>query len=404
MNQIHDAIENLSEAYKDFKDASEARIAKLEEKSLESQNVNSKLDKMTTSLDSCVDRLHLLSKMNGRPMVQSGAIRYSHEEREHKSAFNDYISSGDDRALLSLERKGLSAKQGEDGGFSVPQVIAERIRDEMESLSPMRRLAQTMTISSSSVDLLLDHGRAEVGWVQELAARAETQTPHMRKLTIPVYEMYANPRASQKLLDDSQIDVESWLTRSIAIRMAQMENMAFISGDGQNKPRGFLNYPLVPLGQEMGNHFEYILAGNVSEPHYELMGDLLMETVEALNPLYHKGAVWLMSRSMFAMLRKIKDQHGHYILQQSMQLEAPHSLLGYPIEISEDMPAFSLGTRPLIAFGNFKEAYQIVDRAQIQIMRDPFSAKPHVEFYATKRVGGDVINFDALKMLKFNDA
>ncbi|MGN6671057.1 MAG: phage major capsid protein [Candidatus Nucleicultricaceae bacterium] len=403
MKHIHDAIENLSEAYQDFKNINEGRIAKLEEKSREALNLDVKLDKMTASLDGCVDRLHVLSRMNGRPMTQCNTFNYNLEEREQKSAFKDYVCSGDDRALLSMEKKGLSTQTGEEGGFSVPQIVVERIRDEIEALSPMRRLAQTITISSSAVDLLIDHGRAEVGWVQELAARAETQTPHMRKLTIPVHEMYANPRASQKLLDDSQIDVESWLVRSIAIRMAQMENIAFIQGDGKNKPRGFLNYEMAPQGKARDGQFEYINAGKVEEPNYELMGDLLLETVGALKPLYHKGAVWLMSRSMLAMLRKIKDHQGHYILQQSMQLGAPNSLLGYPIEISDDMPAFSPEKHPVIAFGNFKEAYQIVDRAQIQLLRDPFSAKPHVEFYATKRVGGDVINFDALKMLKFID-
>lgn len=401
MNQINDAIHDLAQAYQEFKQTSDQRIAQLEEKTASTHRLEEKLNQLATGIERCSDKVGSLSFHHLRPDGQKMDAVWRAEDREQKQAFKDYICSGDDRALLSLERKGLSTTTNEDGGFSVPQVVVERIREQMDQLSPLRRLAQTLVISSSAVDLLVDYGHAEVGWVQEVSTRAETTTPQLRKLTIPVHEMYANPRASQKLLDDAVIDIESWLVRSIAVRMAQMENLAFINGDGDHKPRGFLSYPSQSVGQGSHGIFEHIHAGDASNPPLELMGDLLMETVEALNPMYHKGAVWLMSRSMFAMIRKIKDAQGHYLLQQSMHLESPPSLLGYPIEISEDMPVFRAGQSSTLAFGNFKETYQIVDRANMQLMRDPFTAKPHVEFYATKRVGGDVINFDSLKLLKF---
>lgn len=403
MKQIHDAITELTTAYEDFRDTNHDRLKKLEEKSALNPGFE-RVNETTDRLERISNRLASLPLLHQRPMGQMGDAGLRPDEREQKQAFREYVCSGDDRSLQSLERKGLSTLQNDEGGFAVPQLVVERIRDEMNALSPLRRLAQTLTISTSSVDLLIDHGNAEVGWVQETAARSETETPSLRKLTIPVHEMYANPRASQKLLDDAHIDVESWLVRSIATRMAQMENMAFIRGDGQHKPRGFLSYPTAVVGQGSYGVIEHIDAGSASEPPLELMPDLLMETVECLNPIYHKGAVWLMSRSVFALIRRVRDRHGHYLLQQSMQLGAPHTLLGYPIEISEDMPSLIPEQNPSIAFGNFKETYQIVDRSTMQLMRDPFSAKPHVEFYATKRVGGDVINFDALKLLKFSNA
>ncbi|MBX9697538.1 MAG: phage major capsid protein, partial [Alphaproteobacteria bacterium] len=362
MKQIHDAITDLTTAYEDFRITSHDRLKRLEEKSVPNPDFE-RVGDMTERLERVSDRLAALPLRHLRPMGQMVDSCLRPEEREQKKAFRDYVCSGDERSLQSLERKGLSTLQNEEGGFAVPQLVVERIREEMNALSPLRRLAQTLTISTSAVDLLIDHGHAEVGWVQEMAARSETATPSLRKLTIPVHEMYANPRASQKLLDDSHIDVESWLVRSIATRMAQMENMAFIRGDGQHKPRGFLTYPTAVVGQGAYGVIEYIDAGSTSEPPLELMSDLLMETVEALKPVYHKGAVWLMSRSVFALIRRIRDRHGHYLLQQSMQLGAPHTLLGYPIEISEDMPSFAPEQNPTIAFGNFKETYQIVDRS-----------------------------------------
>lgn len=350
------------------------------------------------------DHLKHLQVAQHRPCYEpeSEAQEWKAGSNEYKAAFHSYIRKGDETGLLELASKSLSSMNDADGGYLIPQIIHHHFGKQIEDFSPLRRLASVMTISGSAVDLLIDKNIAEVGWVTEVEERKETSSPQLNKIRIPVHELYAKPRATQKLLDDASIDIETWLGNAIASKMAQAENYAFVAGDGQAKPKGFMTYSTAAKNNWTWGTFEHIETGHKGAFAEDAEADTLIDCINALKPEYHKGAVWVMSRSAHAVARKIKDRSGHYLWQPSFSEGVQPLLLGYPVEIVDEMPPLVFEHESAsIAFGNFKEAYQIVDRAGLNVLRDPFSAKPYVEFYATKRVGGDVINFEALKVIQF---
>ena len=370
MNTVNEAIDTLTQAFGEFKTSQEERFRHLE-----------------------------LSYK--RPAFETSGT-FSHTETEQKKALLSYVRQGEAKQLESAEIKSLTAGVEADGGYLIPQVVADRIGRDLQDLSPIRAISSVITISASAIELLLDKDGAEVGWVTETAERKETKTPNLMKLRIPVHELYAKPRATQKLLDDARVDVESWLAGRIATKLAQVENHAFIHGDGDNKPKGFLSYETKERAELEWGKLEHIKTGKDGAFSEENAADILIETMNALKPEYQKGAVWLMSRSAHAMVRKLKDQNHQYLWQPGLADEVSPTLLGHPVVLAEDMPALVAGTASKsIIFGTFREGYQIVDRAGMRILRDPFSSKPYVEFYTTKRVGGDVINFEALKVISF---
>lgn len=348
-------------------------------------------------------RLHSLEMGLKRPFMAGFESGLSEMGRDHKKAFLSYVRKGDESAVMGLQLKSLSTTVDGDGGFLIPQVLMSQLGQKMENLSPIREIANVIPISSSALELLIDHAGGDVAWVEESAARAETDTPTLDKKRIPVHELYAKPRATQKLLDDTAVNVESWLIEKVSTRMAQLENRAFILGDGQNKPTGFLNYASNVAARRARGELEHFLSGADGAFAGDDRGGLLIDTMTALRPEYQRGAVWVMSRSAHSTIRKMRDANGQFLWQPGLGEDARPTLLGYPVVLSEDMPALAAGTASKsIVFGNFKEAYVIVDRHDMRILRDPYSAKPHVEFYTTKRVGGDVVNLDALKIINFS--
>jgi HK97 family phage major capsid protein len=378
MQHIQNAVEQLAEDFTTFKACYDSRIQKLE-------------------------KLDVLLKRPG--LDQEGDVS-SVENLTHKNAFKSYIRKGDEQTLQNVVTKSLRTSSDPEGGYLIPQLVEEQITRRIEEISPLRRLANVLTISTSAVEMLLDRNSVtEAGWAAETDARNETATPTLMKVRIPVHELYARPRATQKLLDDSMVDVENWLASRIASRMTQLENIAFLKGDGNNKPKGILTYPMVDKADWEWGKFEKIDTGAAGAFADDNGGDILFDVVNALKPEYLNGAVWLMSRSAHAAVKKLKDSIGHYLWQPGLGDDKSPTLLGYPVVIAEEMPDLIAGkSSASIIFGNFKEAYQIVDRAGSHVLRDPYSAKPYVEFYTVKRVGGDVINFEALKIINFHKA
>lgn len=315
---------------------------------------------------------------------------------QQKQAFLEYITQGNN----GFQKKALTSRDGPTGGYLIPAVVTERIGQALNRISPLRSLARVTNISTDSLELLLDKGNADVGWVSETAERKETETPELAKVRIPAHHIYAKPRASQKILDDASIDIENWLVGKVAEKMAAAENAAFIHGDGENKPAGFLQYDVVPVGEGTWGKLECLNTGLDGKLKNI---DVLLDTLNAMKPQYLNGAVWLMSRSAVSALRKLRDEMGGASLwQPSLVAGTPDTLLGYPVVISDDMPTLTEGKQSKsVVFANFYEAYQIVDRTSLHVLRDPYSSKPYVEFYVTKRVGGDVINFDAIKVINF---
>lgn len=386
-NVLNETIDTLTQAFQEYKDTNDQRISAVEN----SKSVDVLIEEKLNRLDGVMNRQeNLMRKSRFQPRMET---TMDSNDGEAKGDFMAYVRHGDSRIL---EQKSLNTQDAQ-GGFLMPEVISSHIGETLVDLSVMRRLASVITISSGSVDLLLDKTGAEVGWVGEADERLETAAGDLHKLSIPAHEIYAKVRATQRLLDDSRINIEQWIAQNVAHKMAAIENNSFINGDGDKKPRGILNYESVTADNWSWGKIEQVPLVHAGQVNF----DDLLNLMGTLKPNYLSGSSWLMSRSVLAQLRRIKSTDGYYIWQPSTDQSTSATVFGYPVEISDDMPALDVDApKSSVIFGNFKLGYQIVDRTGVYTLRDPYSAKPYVEFYTTKRVGGDVINFEALKVLK----
>lgn len=368
------------------------------------------IEKAITSLEQAFDefkhqqetRLDSIEAQHARPQLETKENSMNSQDLNHKSAFINYLTKGEETEIQSYERKSLSAGIDKDGGYFLPKMISLKIQDELKNFSLMRSIANNITISTDAVEFLIDKKGAAVGWAGELQAHNETDTPELTNIKIPTHELYARPRVTKKLLDDAHINVEQWLIDRISKKIAQAENYAFFKGDGKNMPKGFLTYPSVNKLEWEWGKIESIATGANGAFNEGKGADTLIECVNALKPQYLSEAMWIMSRSAHSEIRRLKDKMGNYLWQMGIGEKLHPTLLGYPVMISDDMPEFNdkEGTPP-IAFGNFRQGYQIVDREAMNVLRDPYSAKPFIEFYTTARVGGDVVDFEAIKTIQF---
>lgn len=318
--------------------------------------------------------------------------------RNYKEAFNQYLRQGD---------KGLGIMQalevGSDpaGGYWVVPDKGGAMQELIYETSPMRQLASVVTIGTDALEGINDlNTGVSGGWVGEIAARGETNTPDVGEYRITVREQFANPKASQKVLDDSMFDVEGWLAAKTADIISRTENTAFITGDGILRPRGILDYGHGIPSATTWNVIERTPSTNAGAFAATDPGDDLVTLVFSLKSDYRANARWLMSRSTVSQVRQLKDGNGNYLWQPNFTNLQETMLIGFPISEGEDMPAIAANSLS-IAFGDFRRAYTIVDRAGIRVLRDPYTDKPHVLFYTTKRVGGDVVNFEAIKLFRF---
>jgi HK97 family phage major capsid protein len=316
----------------------------------------------------------------------------------HQKAFAAYLRAGDDDALrsLDLEGKALSTAVAADGGFLVAPQMAETIRGVLIASASIRAVASVVNVDAVAYDVLVDRTEAGAGWATELAAATETSTPLIERITIPLHELSALPKASQRLLDDAAFDIEGWLAARIAEKFARAEATAFVNGNGVDKPKGFLDYPKVANASWTWGNVGFIPSGNASAL---TSTDPLVDMVYALGADYRAGATFVMNSKTTGVIRKLKDADGRYLWSDGFAAGEPARLLGYPVLVAEDMPDIAAGAHP-IAFGNFARGYTIAERPDLRVLRDPFSAKPHVLFYASKRVGGAVSDFAAIKLLR----
>ncbi len=320
----------------------------------------------------------------------------------HKKAFGAYLRSGDDDALrgLEFEEKALSTAVSADGGYLVDPQTAETITSVLRGASSIRAVANVVSVEATSYDVLVDHTDIGSGWASETANLTETATPQIDRVVIPLHELSALPKASQRLLDDSAFDVEGWLAGRIADKFARSEGAAFISGDGVDKPTGFLTYTAVENGAWTWGNLGYVATGadgdfSVSEP-----ADAIVDLVYSLGAQYRANANFVMNSKTAGAVRKMKDADGRFLWSDGLAAGEPARLMGYPVLVAEDMPDIGSDANA-IAFGDFSAGYTVAERPDLRILRDPFSAKPHVLFYATKRIGGDVSDFAAIKLLRF---
>ncbi|AUJ63815.1 phage major capsid protein [Aestuarium zhoushanense] len=380
MSPVQDLKSAITDFVSEFKQFSNGVHAKLQQQE----------DRMTK-----YDRKSLMAS---RPAL-SGAEMI---EAPHQKAFAAYLRSGEDEGLrdLPLEGKAMSTAVAADGGYLVDPQTSDTIKSALTATASIRAIASIVTVESTSYDVLIDHTEMGSGWANEAANLSETATPQIDRITIPVNELSAMPKISQRLLDDSAFDIEGWLAGRIADKFARSEASAFVNGDGVDKPKGFLDYPTVDEMIWTWGNIGYVVTGTAGAIDD---GDPIIELVYALGAEYRANATFVMNSKTAGTVRKLKDADGRFLWSDGLSQGEPARLMGYPVLIAEDMPDVAADAMA-IAFGDFANGYTIAERPDVRVLRDPFSAKPHVLFYATKRVGGAVSDFNAIKLLKFGTA
>lgn len=323
-------------------------------------------------------------------------------EVPHKKAFSAYLRSGDDDALrgLAMEEKAMSSTVASEGGYLVDPQTSDQIASVLHNASSIRAIANVVNVESTAFDVLVDHSDVEAGWATETGATSETSTPVIDRISIPLHELSALPKASQRLLDDSAFDVEGWLASRIADKFSRAEGVSFINGDGVDKPKGFLSHPWAENDSWSWGSLGYVATGKAGDFNDMEPADSIIDLVYSLGARYRANASFVMNSKTAGAVRKMKDADGRFLWSDGLAAGEPARLMGYPVLIAEDMPDIDDGAMA-IAFGDFNAGYTVAERPDLRILRDPFSAKPHVLFYATKRIGGDVSDFAAIKLLKF---
>lgn len=347
---------------------------------------------LRSDVDEVKGRLEKVSRAAARPLLDGAGAGAGPEV---KGFVDGYLRHG-----RETELKSMMTTVGAEGGFAVPREIDTIIARRMVEISPIRAVANVVRTGTSGFRRLISTGGTASGWVSETGARPETANPQLAEIVPPMGELYANPSATQAMLDDAAFDLEGWLANEIATEFARAEGAAFINGTGTNQPRGFLNATPSVAGDATRafGSLQFIGSGNATglgtAPEAKLI-DLVCQLKAPLR----QGAVWVMNSTTLAAVRKLKTTDGAFLWQPGLVEGQPDRLLGYPVIEVEDMPDVAANQFP-IAFGNFKAGYLIAERRQTSILRDPYTNKPYVQFYATRRVGGQVMDSDAIKLLR----
>ncbi len=357
-------------------------------------------DEVKSTLKHQEERLTMLNAKTmayGRPALSARA----EVEAPHQKAFNAYLRSGDDDGLrgLTLEGKAMSSAVAADGGYLVDPQTSDRIQSLLLSTSSLRSVANVVQVEATSFDVIVDRSEVGSGWATEAAATTETATPVIERISIKLHELAAMPKASQRLLDDSAFDVEGWLAEKIATRFIRAEAAAFINGDGVDKPKGILLPTKVANASWTWGNIGYIPTGAAADFATTNAADCIINLVYALGADYRANGSFVMNSKTVGAVRKMKDADGRFLWSDGLAAGEPSRLMGYPVVVSEDMPDIAANAYA-VAFGDFRAAYTIAERPDLRILRDPFSAKPNVLFYANKRVGGDITDYAAIKLLK----
>jgi HK97 family phage major capsid protein len=398
ITEIKEAVDKLGATFEQFKAANDERIKQIETKGHADPQLEEKVNKLSAAVadhseikerlekaETAIQRAH-----KGDP--GEGGGEEAAETKEYKTALDLYFRRGATDGLAALEQKALSVGSDPDGGYLVTPEVSNEIVSGITETTPMRQVARVRTINSSAwKQPKKTSGATSGGWVGEEESRSETGGPKVGMMTITAHEQYAAPRASQSLLDDSATNVEQFIGEEVVEAFMLIENTSFISGNGVKKPRGILTYT---AGTGDGQ-IEQVDSGSAAA----LLANGLIDLQDALKEPYQPTASWMMRRTTVSAIRKLKGSDGQYMWQPGLGKGVPDVLLGNPIVRGSDMPAVAANALA-IAYGDFRRAYTIVDRVGIRVLRDPFTAKPFVEFYTTKRTGGDVVLFEAIKIQK----
>jgi HK97 family phage major capsid protein len=399
-------LDELNRAFAEFRTQNDQRIAALEAGRTDPvatervETLTRTVGELQSSLDQLTLRIEaarLSGGMSGDPRLLTP------ESRAYSAAFNTFFRRGEGESGLNAlaVQAAMTTGTDADGGYLVPFEMEQTIDRVLMTVSAVRDLATVMTISGGSYKKQLSLGGAGSGWVGETETRSETGTPSLVELEFTPGEIYAEPRASQQLLDDARVDLAQWLADEVSITFAEQEGAAFVTGTGVKKPRGIMDYDKIANASYAWGSLGFIVSGAAADFASSNPWQALVDVQQALKVGYRPNARWLMNRATVGKVRKFVDANGLPLWQPSAQVGQPSSLLGYPVSEDDNVADVGANAYP-VAFGDFRRGYLIVDRIGVRVLRDPYTAKPYVKFYTTKRVGGGVQNFEAIKLLKIS--
>ena len=395
MDNVKQVLDAQAAAFEALKTANDARLKAIEEKQGQGDHLV-KIDKINADLDQLAERL----KATEAAITRASVAPTSGQPDEQKAAFGAWLRRGD----AAPQAKGMRVSDNESGGYLVPESVVGPLVQRLFDGSPMRQVARIQTISGNAVEGVVSYGQLSVSWLDEVTASSDPTTPTLKKYRIEVNNQRSSPRIGPNMLEDAAVNVEQWLSDSIARDFALSEQTAFITGSGVGRPRGITTYTTAATADSSRawGQLEHVTTGTSGGFGSNANGvDKLIDLTGKLKSGYRQGAVFMMSKAALAAVRVLKTSGGDYIWQPSTQAGNPSVLLGYPVVEAEDMPAVGADSLS-IAFGNFGNGYMVVDRLGLSVLRDPFSNNPYITFHATRRVGGGVVDFDAIKFLKFS--
>lgn len=397
--ELKETIESIGRAFEQFKAENDARLKEIEKKGSADPLLAEKVEKINadlTALGAMKKQLEAIETAVARGQFAGGGSAKDQEVIARAKAFT-HLMRGNIESVKDINiQASASTLSDPDGGFTVPEEVDTAIDRVQGTLSSMRRLATVRGISTDTYKKLVNQGGATSGWVAEKGSRAETSTPTLKEIAINTKELYAMPYATQTLLDDSRIDIGGWLAEEVGVEFNDEEGDAFIGGNGVEKPKGIAAYTMVANASYVWGKVGYIAGG-----HATLLNNLdkLIDLQHALKTSYRNGAAFLMNDSTCQVIRKFKDGDGNYIWRPGLVEGAPDILLGKPVEYDDNVDDIGAGKYPIF-YANFKRAYLIIDRFGTRVLRDPYTAKPYVAFYTTKRVGGGIVMYEAIKAFK----
>jgi HK97 family phage major capsid protein len=383
ISELAKRVNEMGATWHQYKQVNDRRLKDVENKKPEDPLDMQSLNKLEDSLTKQKDRLNKLEAAIARPEIANDNEK---ENSEYKQAFSQYIRKGVTSDTMAT-KSSLSAGSNEDGGYLVTNHMSKNIFSQLSEISPVRQLASTQMIATEAYEMIEEIGGAEANWTTETGARTTTKAPKIQKREIPVHEMYAQPKASQRLIDDSFINIENWLSDKLVESFSKMENHAFLHGNGRGKPLGL-------LCEEADGGFERVKSGIDGA----LNADSLMDLYFKLGAFYIPKAAFIMHRTTLQAIRMLKDNNGQYIWNPSLSQGVDDTILGAPVKECLHMPIAAKSAQTVIV-GDFQSAYIVVDRGPIKVLRDPFTEKPYIKFYATRRVGGSVLDDNAAKIL-----
>lgn len=393
VKDVEQVAQELQAKFDAFKEKNDKRLEAVEQEkgklAGEVENLNGKLSELDELKSALEEELKQVKRPAGGPQSKAAS--------EHKTAFIGFMRKGKDDGLRELERKALQVGVDEDGGYAVPEELDRTILNLLKDEVVMRQEATAITVGGANYKKLVNLGGTASGWVGETDARPETDASKLGQIEPFMGEIYGNPQATQTMLDDAFFNVEDWINSELAIEFAEQEEIAFTSGNGTKKPKGFLAYAstLDPDKTRAFGTLQHILSGAAAG----VTADAIIKLVYTLRKVHRNGAKFMMNNNSLFAIRILKDSEGNYLWRPGLELGQPSSLAGYGVAENEQMPDIAADAKA-IAFGNFKRGYTIVDRIGTRILRDPYTKKPFVGFYTTKRTGGMLVDSQAIKLLQ----